>query len=300
VLRESQFSHRAAHDTLPLRDAFAVLFFVSVGMLFDPQVLADEPLRVLTVLAIIVVGKSIAAALLVLLMRYPLNTALTVSASLAQIGEFSFILAALGGSLGMLPKEGQNLIVAGALISIALNPLVFAAIEPLQHWLRKHSKLARQLEQRDDPLAELPMSTDRKFLANQVVLVGYGRVGRHIAQALYARGVPLVVADQNRELVERLRAEGRAAVFGNAVEPETLVQAHVADARLLVIATPQTVEVRAMVETARALNPDIDVVVRSHNEEEAQLLQRDVIGRVFVGESELARSITDYVLQRVA
>ena len=300
VLRESQFSHRAAHDTLPLRDAFAVLFFVSVGMLFDPRVLVDEPLRVLTVLAIIVVGKSIAAALLVLLMRYPLNTALTVSASLAQIGEFSFILAALGATLGMLPDEGRSLILAGALISIAFNPLVFATIEPLQQWLRKHSKLARQLEQRDDPLAELPMSTDRKFLANQVVLVGYGRVGRRIAQALYARNVPLVVADQNRELVERLRGEGRAAVFGNAVDPETLVQAHVADARLLVIATPQTFEVRQMVETARALNPDIDVVVRCHNEEEAQLLQRELTGRVFVGESELARSITDYVLQRVA
>jgi CPA2 family monovalent cation:H+ antiporter-2 len=300
VLRESQFSQRAAHDTLPLRDAFAVLFFVSVGMLFDPKVVAEQPLRVLTVVVIIVFGKSVAAALLVLLMRYPLNTALTVSASLAQIGEFSFILAGLGVALGMLPNEGQSLILAGALISIALNPLVFTTIEPLQRWLRKHSKLARQLEQRDDPLAELPLSTDRKFLAGQVVLVGYGRVGRHIAQALYARAVPLVVADQNRELVERLRAEGRAAVFGNAVEPETLVQAHVADARLLVIATPQTVEVRAMVETARALNPDIEVVVRSHNEEEAQLLQRDLNGRVFVGESELARSITEHVLQRVA
>ncbi len=299
VLRESQFSHRAAEDTLPLRDAFAVLFFVSVGMLFDPKVLVEEPLRVLTVVAIIVIGKSIAAALLVLLMRYPLNTALTVSASLAQIGEFSFILAALGGSLGMLPKEGQSLILAGALISIALNPLVFAAIGPLQRWLRQHSRLARQLEQRDDPLAELPLSTDRKFLANQVVLVGYGRVGRHIAQALYARGVALVVADQNRELVERLRAEGRAAVFGNAVDPETLVQAHVADARMLIIATPQTLEVRQMVETARALNPDIDVVVRSHNVEEADLLQRDISGRVFVGESELARSITDHVLKLV-
>jgi CPA2 family monovalent cation:H+ antiporter-2 len=300
VLRESQFSHRAAHDTLPLRDAFSVLFFVSVGMLFDPQVLVDKPLRVLTVLAIIVFGKSVAAALLVLAMRYPLNTALTVSASLAQIGEFSFILAGLGVALGMLPKEGQSLILAGALISIALNPLVFATIEPVQRWLRKHSRLARQLEQRDDPLAELPVSTDRKFLANQVVLVGYGRVGRHIAQAMYARGVPLVVADQNRELVERLRGEGRAAVFGNAVDPETLVQAHVADARMLVIATPETLEVRQMVETARALNPDIDVVVRSHNVEEAQLLQRDINGRVFVGESELARSITEHVLRRVA
>jgi CPA2 family monovalent cation:H+ antiporter-2 len=147
VLRESQFSHRAAQDTLPLRDAFAVLFFVSVGMLFDPQVLIDEPLRVLVVLAIIVLGKSVATALLVLLMRYPLNTALTVSASLAQIGEFSFILAGLGVALAMLPGDGQSLILAGALISIALNPVVFAAIEPLQRWLRAHSKLARQLEQ---------------------------------------------------------------------------------------------------------------------------------------------------------
>jgi CPA2 family monovalent cation:H+ antiporter-2 len=137
-------------------------------------------------------------ALLVLALRYPLNTALTVSASLAQIGEFSFILAGLGVALGMLPTEGQSLILAGALISIALNPLVFAAIEPLQQWLRAHSKLARQLEQRDDPLAELPMSTDRKYLANQVVLAGYGRVGHRIAQALYARGVPLVVIEQNR------------------------------------------------------------------------------------------------------
>jgi K+:H+ antiporter len=300
VLRESQFSQRAAHDTLPLRDAFSVLFFVSVGMLFEPRVLADEPLRVLAVLAIILVGKSVAAALLVLVMRYPLNTALTVSASLAQIGEFSFILAGLGVALGLLPAEGQSLILAGALISIALNPLVFAAIEPLQRWLRAHSKLARQFEQRDDPLAELPMSTDRKYLADQVVLVGYGRVGRHIAQALYARSVPLVVADQNRELVERLRAEGRAAVFGNAVDPETLVQAHIADARMLVIATPQTLEVRQMVETARALNPDIEVAVRSHNDDEAERLQREVSGRVFVGESELARSITEYVLQRVS
>jgi CPA2 family monovalent cation:H+ antiporter-2 len=178
--------------------------------------------------------------------------------------------------------------------------MLFSAIQPLQRWLREHSELARALERRDDPLAELPMSTDRKYLANQVVLVGYGRVGKRIAQALYARGVPFVVADENRELVERLRAEGQAAVFGDAVAPETLVQAHIADARMLVIATPQTVQVRQMVETARALNPDIEVVVRSQNEEEAQLLQSELHGRVFVGESELARSITEYVLQRVA
>jgi len=299
VLRESQFSHRAAEETLPLRDAFAVLFFVSVGMLFDPQVLLDSPLRVLAVLGIILVGKSLAAALLVLLLRYPLNTALTVSASLAQIGEFSFILVGLGVTQGLVPEEGRSLVLAGALISIALNPLVFSAIDPLQRWLRARSKLARELERRDDPLAELPMSTDRRYLANQVVIVGHGRVGRHIAEALHAQGVPFVVADENRELVEQLREQGQAAVFGNAAEPETLVQAHIADARMLVIATPQTIEVRRMVETARTLNPRIEVVVRSHNEQEAALLERDQAGTVFVGENELARSMVAHVLARV-
>ena len=210
VLRESQFSHRAAEESLPLRDAFAVLFFVSVGMLFDPQVLIEHPLKVVATVAIIVLGKSLAAALLVLLLRYPLNTALTVSASLAQIGEFSFILAGLGMSFGLLSPVGQSLILAGALISIALNPLVFSVIEPALRWIRARSKLARTLERIDDPLAELPPSTDRKYLANQVVLVGYGRVGRRIANALHAHGIPFVVADENREVVERLRAEGQA------------------------------------------------------------------------------------------
>jgi len=191
VLRESQFSHRAAEETLPLRDAFAVLFFVSVGMLFDPHVLIDKPLQVLAVVAIIVVGKSIAAAGLVLAFRYPLNTALTVSASLAQIGEFSFILAGLGMSLKLLPPEGNSLILAGALISIAINPLLFGAIEPIQHWIRERSPLARLFERPDDPLAELPMSTDRKYLSKQVVLVGYGRVGKRLAQALTEHRHPL-------------------------------------------------------------------------------------------------------------
>ncbi len=299
VLRESQFSHRAAQETLPLRDAFAVLFFVSVGMLFDPAVVLNEPLKVLAVVAIIVVGKSVAAAMLVLLLRYPLSTALTVSASLAQIGEFSFILAGVGMSLGLLPADGQSFILAGALISIALNPLVFSAIDPALRWLRSRSQLARRLERSDDPLAELPMSTEQRYLANQVVLVGYGRVGRHIAEALHDRGIPFVVAEQNRELVERLRASGQAAVYGNAVEPATLIQAHVAEARLLVIATPETVEVRQMIETARTLNPRIDIVVRSHNEEEAALLERQGGGKVFVGELELARAMTEHVVARV-
>ena len=232
-------------------------------------------------------------------MRYPLNTALTVSAGLAQIGEFSFILAGLSLSLGLLSAEGHSLVVAGALISIALNPLMFSAIEPVQLWIRRRSALARALERAADPLAELPQSTDRKYLANQVVVVGYGRVGRHIAEALRDAGIPFVVADQNREIVERLRAQGQAAVLGNATEPLTLVQAHIAAARMLVIATPQTVEVRQMVETARKLNPDIEVAVRSHNEQEAVLLEREGAGKVFVGESELARSMTNFVIARI-
>lgn len=170
VLRESALSYRAAEETLPLRDAFAVLFFVSVGMLFDPSVLLAQPLQVLAVVAIIVFGKSLAAFLLVLAFRYPLNTALTVSASLAQIGEFSFILAGLGVMLGVLPAEGQSLILAGALISIALNPLVFTVIEPAQTWIRARSKLARKLEQRDDPLAELPADVTPHTLTGHIVL----------------------------------------------------------------------------------------------------------------------------------
>jgi monovalent cation:H+ antiporter-2, CPA2 family len=300
VLRESQFSHRAAQETLPLRDAFAVLFFVAVGMLFDPKVVLDEPLKVLSVLAIIIVGKSVAAAIVVLLLRYPLSTALTVSASLAQIGEFSFILAGVGMSLGLFPAAGQSLIVAGALISIAVNPVVFAAIDPALKWMRARSELARKLERSDDPLAELPMSTEQRYLANQVVLVGYGRVGRQVAKALREQGIPFVVAEQNRELVERLRQEGQAAVYGNAVEPGTLIQAHVAEARMLIIATPETIEVRRMIATARTLNPPIEIIVRSHNEEEAALLEREGAGKVFVGERELARSMTDHVIARVS
>ena len=182
VMRESEFSHRADEESLPLRDAFAVLFFVSVGMLFNPMVLVEQPLRSLAVVGIIVIGKSIAAAALVLAFRYPLTTALTVSASLAQIGEFSFILAGLGVSLGLLPVEGQSLILAGAMISIAINPLLFAAVEPLLVWIRSRSVLTRRFERPVDRLAELPTATDEKYLSGHVVLVGYGRVGRRIGE----------------------------------------------------------------------------------------------------------------------
>lgn len=300
VLRESEFSHRAAQESLPLRDAFSVLFFVAVGMLFEPMVLVEHPGRVASVVAIIVIGKSIAAMVLVLAFRYPLSTALTVAASLAQIGEFSFILAGLGVSLGLLSAEGLSLVLAGALISIAINPFVFALIAPLRSWALKRSALARRLEHRQDPFAELPMSTERKFLEGQVVLVGYGRVGQRIAGALIERGIPFVVAEQNREQVEALRKKGIAAVSGNAGDPVVLVQAHIADAAMLVIAVPDPAAARRMAEIARTLNPAIEVVMRTHSEDETQLLRKDGIGVVFYGEEELANSMARHVVQRFA
>lgn len=299
MLRESEYSHRAADESLPLRDAFAVLFFVSVGMLFDPAVIWQQPLKLLAVVAIILVGKTLAAIALVLLFRYPLNTALTIGASLAQIGEFSFILAGMGVALGLLPVEGQSLVLAGALISIAANTAVFAAIGPLQQWLRERSGLARRLEQRDDPLAELPQSTDPKQLSGQVVLVGYGSVGRRMAAALAEQQVPFVVAEQNREIVEDLRRRGIPAVSGDAAEPEVLIQAHIARAAMLVITPPDSLRARRMVEVARTLNPGVHVLLRTLSEDEATLLRQEGLGMVFLGKEELSRSMTEQVLDQM-
>lgn len=296
VMRESEFSHRAAEESLPLRDAFAVLFFVSVGMLFQPAVIIEQPLNVLAVVAVIVIGKSVAAMAITLAFRYPLNTALIVAASLAQIGEFSFILAGLGMSLGLLPIEGMSLILAAALISIAINPLLFSAIQPFKKWLVGVSKVASDLEKRVDPFAELPMSTERKYLAGQVVLVGYGRVGKRIAKALQQNDIPFVVAEENREIVESLRKQGVPAVSGNASEPSVLIQAHIANAAMLVVATPDTIDVRNMVNTAKLLRPEIHIVLRTHNEDEFGLLRKENIGEVFLGEEELAKGMTQFIL----
>jgi monovalent cation:H+ antiporter-2, CPA2 family len=298
VMRESEFSHRAAEDSLPLRDAFAVLFFVTVGMLFEPAILIEQPQRVLVVVSIIILGKSLAAMVLVLLLRYPLSTALLVAASLAQIGEFSFILAGLGVSLGIMSTQSMSLILAGALISIALNPLIFTLIAPVSKWIVARSTFARSLELRTDPFAELPMTTDRKFLEGQVVLVGYGRVGKRIARVLNEHSIPYVVAEENRELVEDLRKSGLPAVSGNAADPAVLIQAHIANAAMIVVATPDSLDVRKMVEVARTLQPSIEVVVRTHNEEEFRLLSNDALGTIFFGEEELAKGMSAHVLRR--
>ena len=298
VMRESPLSYRAAEESLPFRDAFSVLFFVSVGMLFEPRVLIQEPLHVFVVLAIILVGKSLAAFFLVLLFRYSLNTALTVSASLAQIGEFSFILAGLAVALNLMPVEGQSLILAGAIISIGLNPFIFRSIEPVQSWIRSRSKLAQAFERPADPLAALPTSIDLKRLTGQVVLVGYGRVGSRIGAALTVQGIPFVVAEGNREIVEKLRQKDIPAVSGDASEPAVLIQAHIHRARMLVTAIPDIVQVRRIIDTARTVNPRVEIVVRTHSEKESALLEKEKIGAIFFGEHELARSMTQYVLDR--
>ena len=272
VLQGSEFSHRAAQESLPFRDAFAVLFFVSVGMLFDPMVLLQSPLQVLTVAAIVMGGKSVVCLLLMPVLRYPLGTALTVAAGLAQVGEFSFILMSLGTSLGLLPAQATSLVVAAAMVSIALNPLVFWLAGALQRQAERHWDWARNSAQRSDPLAELPPQTGREHLSRQLVLVGYGNVGRRVAQVLTARGVPFVVVDHQRDRIERLRAAGQPAVAGDAAQPATLVQAHIADAAMLMVTVRDGVDMGAILNTARTLNPAIAVLARAPSEQEAVLL----------------------------
>ncbi|MEN3111059.1 YbaL family putative K(+) efflux transporter [Uliginosibacterium paludis] len=298
VMRESEFSHRAAEESLPLREAFAVLFFVSVGMLIDPKILIAHPLEVLVVVAIIVFGKSLAAAILVLGFRYPLHTALTVSASLAQIGEFSFILAGLGVSLGMLPPLGQSLILAGALISIAVNPVLFKAVGPALGWLQRNSALARRIESQAHPLAELPQETRADFLSGHVVLAGYGRIGHRVGEILALNDIPHVVAEQQRERVARLRETGVQCVWGDATEPLVLVQAHVANAGLLLVTIPDAVSVRRILALARELNPAIEIAVLAGSPEEAKLLEADGADRVFFKDAELAAAIGQHVGRR--
>ncbi|MBL8279538.1 MAG: cation:proton antiporter [Pelomonas sp.] len=295
VLRESAFSERAAHESLPLRDAFAVLFFVAVGMLFDPMVLVRQPLAVLATVAVILVGKTIAAGALVLLLRYPLSTALTVAVSLAQIGEFSFILLGLGQSLNLVPAEATSLVVAGAIVSIALNPLLFSGVEPLRRWVLARSAWARKLEARDDPLAELPADTPSTSLAGQIVLVGHGTLGTALHEQLGER--PVVVIDRDRDVVEHLRASGQAAVLGDAAEAMTLVQAHIAQAAWLVVALADVRGVPALLALARQLNPALRCAVLAHTDEEEQWLAEAGVSHVLRSQRALAQALARVVSQ---
>ena len=288
MISESDLSTKAASDALPLQDAFAVLFFVAVGMLFDPMVLVRQPLKVVAVVLIIMIGKSLAALGIVLAFRRPLHTALTISASLAQIGEFSFILAALGLSLGLLPPEAQSLIVAGALISITLNPLMFAAISVVESRLTKRP-IASESE-------DFVLPTD---LRAHTVLIGHGRVGGRVAAALGARGLPYVVVEADLESAAGLLKQGVPVVYGDAARPGVLEHAGVKNARLLVVTAPDAFQARAAIELARRVQPEIDIVVRTHSDSERTYLEGKNVGKAVMGEHELAEAMARYALERL-
>lgn len=290
MMRESEFSHRAAEESLPFREAFAVLFFVSVGMLLKPEIIINSPFKVLTVIGIIIIGKSIAAALLVHFFKYSLKTSLTVSASLAQIGEFSFILAGLGVSLGLLPEEGQSLIVAGALISIALNPIVFKGASYLEQYIERHPKFKSRFIFSNDSLSRLANELHDKDMANHIVLIGYGRVGSYIGDQLKRKNIEFVVIEQNRQLITTLRKNNINSISADA--NDLLIQTHIKKANMLVIAIPDNFKARDIIKAARALNSKIKILVRCHNHDEMELMKKETSCDTFLGEEELAKSMT--------
>ena len=296
VLSESDFSHQAAADSLPLKDPFAVLFFVSVGMLFDPSILVREPLRVLVVVAVIVLGKSLVAFAIVIASGYPARTALTVSAGLAQIGEFSFILSGLGLALGLLPPAGGDLILAGALLSIAVNPVVFLTVEPLAAWLQQRAGLAAPFGRAGGRLAVLAPSDD-SGPQDHAIVVGYGRVGGVIGEALKAEGLPLVVIEENRRRVEALRKRGFAAVYGDATAPGVLESAGIRRARLLIVAAPRGFLTQRIIELARQSNSRIRIAIRTHSVDELAHFERMGVDAAIMGETELAYGLLDYALR---
>jgi CPA2 family monovalent cation:H+ antiporter-2 len=276
IMAESELSQQAANETLPLRDAFAVLFFVSIGMLFDPTVLLREPLAVLAALAIIVVGKSLAALIIVLAFRRPMSTALTISVSLAQIGEFSFILAGLGVSLKLLPAQGRDLILAGAILSILVNPLLFVMLDRL---------LPKLMAKEGSGEAAIAAAA-----RPHAVLVGYGRVGKRVAEGLKAV-TPLVVIEDDAERAEDLRAAGFETVGGNAVRPEVLLKAGLSKATHLFIAVPNPFEAARIIEQARAANPRARIVARAYTDADVALLKAVGATEALIGEDEIARGM---------
>jgi CPA2 family monovalent cation:H+ antiporter-2 len=318
ILSESELSHRAAQETLPLRDAFAVLFFVSVGMLFNPSILITNPLPVLATVFIIIIGKSLAAFGIVLLFKRPVGTALTISASLAQIGEFSFILASLGVSLAILPPEGQDLILAGALISIVLNPVVFWAIDLARPRVEARAAQFRAARMERDGVPRIepreisaaangPLTTDAPSAAGvdigapgadddvpepsqqtgHTVLVGYGRVGRVVGEGLHAARSPLVVIEDSDHSVAAARAAGIEVVVGNAASAQVLQLANLGAARCLMVAIPNGYEAGSVCEAGRKLSPSIRIIARAHSEEEETHLRNFGANDVIMGEREI-------------
>lgn len=296
LLNESELSHKAAQDSLPMRDAFAVLFFVSVGMLFDPHILVEQPLLVLATAFIIIFGKSAAAYLIVRAFGHPRSTALTISASLAQIGEFAFIIAGLGVTLELMPSQAQDLVLAGALISIMLNPLIFGLLD---RWQAKQSAQQDAQDARDVATALAADAATHRVpddVTDHAIIVGYGRVGSQLATLLQARGVPLVVVEDDADRVARAREAGIPSVRGNIAAERVMHEAAPERAKLVVFAIPHALEAGEAIARLKALNPDITVLARAHSDTEVRhLLEHGADGAV-LAERELAYSLAEMVM----
>jgi CPA2 family monovalent cation:H+ antiporter-2 len=294
ILAESQLSQRAAQETLPLRDAFAVLFFVSVGMLFDPTVLLRQPMLVGATFLIIVVGNALAASTLALVFRYPLRMALALAASLAQIGEFSFILAGLGVELKLLPEAAYDLILAGAILSILVNPLLFAVLARLAPWLQAR-------ERKTDVDQVMPQSPVRAptSLSGHAVLVGHGRVGSVVAETLERVGQPHLVIEEEQSVIAQLQKRGVEVIAGNAAQPGLLEAANVAGARWLISAIPNPFESGNLIEQSRATNKGLDIIARAHSDAEVEYLRKCGANLTIMGEREIARGICEHVLSGI-
>jgi CPA2 family monovalent cation:H+ antiporter-2 len=293
ILSESELSQRAANETLPLRDAFAVLFFVSVGMLVDPAIILREPLPLLATVFIILFGKSIAAFGIVRLFGYPTSTALTISASLAQIGEFSFILVSLGVGLGLLPDRGRDLVLAGAIISIMLNPLFFALLDRVladkEAKAAAANEAAAAADKKEKAAPRMPLPETK--LTDHVVLVGHGRVGSVVSRALRLNHTPLLVIEDTPGVVERLQKEGVEVITGNAAAPDMLQAANVMGAKGLLVAIPDAFEGGQIVSKARALSATLPIIARAHSEEEIAHLKHHGANVVIMGEQEIAKAM---------
>ncbi|AOX61667.1 MULTISPECIES: YbaL family putative K(+) efflux transporter [Stenotrophomonas] len=287
LLNESELSHKAANDSLPLRDAFAVLFFVSVGMLFNPAILIEHPWQVLATAAIIMFGKSAAAFVIVRAFGHPTGTALTISASLAQIGEFAFIIAGLGVTLKILPPTGQALVLAGALISIMLNPLVFGLLD---RWLLKNQETTPTAVE-----TELPPGPSLD-LHDHAIVIGYGRVGSALAQVLRDRGVPVMIIDDNKEHVAEAHAAGLPGIRGSAASDRVLAEAHPERAKIAVLAIPQPLEAGETLAKLRALNPGLTLLARAHSDAEVKHLLAHGADGTVMAERELAYSLAEMVM----
>jgi len=294
ILSESQLSQSAAQETLPLRDAFAVLFFVSVGMLFDPAILINQPAFVAITLMIIVGGNAAAVFAIARIYGHEPAKALLLGVSLSQIGEFSFILAGLGTNLGLLPETGRDLILAGAMLSILLNPLLFAATRRLSpRFARREQLVGERVASQADP-PQLPSTT----LTNHAVLVGHGRVGTLVAQTLSQMNLPYLVIEERQAIIDELRARGIEVIPGNAAQAEMLAAANVSAARILISAIPNPFESGNLIERARAANPDLDIIARAHSDAEVDYLKKLGANRIIMGEREIARGISDHILSR--